>query len=164
MGIVFFLELIYFGQGVLKFFTWDDTWWRLDSALKAAHGAWHIFLFTLIYVLTWLAFERRHVEGYIFSFFSFVVGLFYLLLPVDLVPEAIPVVGAWDDAIAVILTTLISFRSFVTTRDRRAEAEKVQALLAEGRGEEALRQYLEAEGITYTKPNPRANKAALTNP
>lgn len=47
---------------------------------------------------------------------SMVVGLIYLLLPVDIVPDAIPVAGWIDDAVAILVAVANAIRLLAKMR------------------------------------------------
>lgn len=144
--LLLLLNLAYLGFGLGNYWSWTEQWWRPDSALKAVYLGYHLLLFVIVTGICWLVYDRRRVEGYILSFFSLVFGILYLLSPIDMVPDMVPVAGQADDLVVSGSSITLGLIGWIRNMLKNARARRIVRLIDQGSHEEALARFLENEG------------------
>lgn len=69
------------------------------EVLSAADILLRSLIFLCSYCLTWAAFDSKNIEGYIMGLFNMILGMVYILSPLDFIPDMAPIVGSLDDAL-----------------------------------------------------------------
>lgn len=146
IAIIFILSCIYFITGLLTFFNWTNAWWRPDFAVKLMYLGYHLSVFTIVFCLAWLVFDRRGIEGYLLSIFSFVIGLVYIVSPIDFVPEVLPIVGSMDDAVVGSGSMILGVTSWVKNKQKRVTSKEIAELIDCKKYKAALECFLKNEG------------------
>lgn len=105
VGIGFWLGCVYFLYGICNFFLWGGTFWSFlfDFITKPFYLMYHIVIFSTIYCFSWSIFDFQHFKNSFLKFLGIVLPIVYLCLPLDIIPDIIPVFGQADDVIAVII-------------------------------------------------------------
>jgi len=147
-ALLFLLTCLYFGSGLWALFCWEDKWWRPDFAFKFGYFLYHLFVFTIIYCVLWLAFDKRGIEGFVLSLFSTLLGIIYIISPIDFIPDPIPVVGAWDDVIVGVGSIILGLKSWHYNKLKADRAGEIVRLIESNNHEEALHRFLENMGYT----------------
>lgn len=155
-------------------------WWKaaafwtkpIGSVTKEVLSAIDILfrglIFLCSYCLTWAAFDRKNIEGYIMGVFNVIVGMTYILTPTDVIPDILPVIGSVDDTIfssgMILLGAYCWHRNasrenktqtildMVGTKDQMTQGnlERALQLLLEDRGVHI--EFLKREGLMKTLP------------
>lgn len=147
-AILFLLTCLYFVSGMWTLFSWEDKWWRPDFAFKFGYFLYHLFVFTIIYCVLWLAFDKRGIEGFVLSLFSTLLGIIYIISPIDFIPDPIPVIGAWDDVIVGVSSIILGLKSWHNNKLKADRAADIVQLLENNRHDEALHRFLRSMGYT----------------
>jgi hypothetical protein len=71
----------------------------LKSTMSYVDLGFRLFIFICAYCLTWVTFDPRNIEGYVMGLFNACLGAAYILSPIDIVPDMMPVVGTVDDTV-----------------------------------------------------------------
>ena len=153
-GVLFLLGLIYFLGGIWGFLSWENSWWRPDSVARPLFILYHLLVFALIYCITWMIFDRRTIEGYVFSLFSIVLGVVYLLSPIDIIPDVMPVIGTWDDLFISFVSIFIGVVAFRRGQARVDVMERAEVMARKGEYETALKTIFESEGYVVKDRDP----------
>lgn len=56
--------------------------------------------------------ETKNIKKFIKRNWKLILGLIYLLSPLDIIPDVLPVIGISDDALVAILTLLMRYMDF----------------------------------------------------
>ncbi len=149
--LLFVLATVYFLSGLKNVLFWEDSWWKPDFVMKLTYFLYHLLVFTLVYCLTWLVFDKRGIEGYALAIFSTLLGIIYVLSPIDFVPEAIPLVGSFDDVIIGIGSVCVGMKGYYNNKQKSDNHQDIIGLVEVGKNEEALRMYLKQNGYKITR-------------
>jgi uncharacterized membrane protein YkvA (DUF1232 family) len=144
--IIFLLSVFYFVSGLKTLFLWEDSWWTPDVAMKIVYFCYYLLVFTLVYCFTWLVFDKKGIEGYTLAMFNTVLGIIYVLSPVDFVPEVIPLAGSLDDVIIGIGSVIVGMKGYQNNRQKSDNHNDIVELVEQGKNDEALRLYLKRSG------------------
>ena len=146
LAFIFVLSCVYFGNGLLTLFNWTNKWWKPDFIMQIGYFSYHMLVFTIVYCLTWLFFDKRGIEGYALSAFSTILGIIYIFSPIDFVPEVLPVVGSMDDAVIGGGSIILGISSWHKNKRRRELSDKIAQFIDDKRYEDALEHLLRYEG------------------
>ena len=134
-------------------------WWQIWKPIGGMVGGvatqiasyvdlvFRLFVFLCTYCLAWATFDSRNIEGYIMGFFNTCLGLAYLISPIDVIPDFIPVAGGIDDAILGIGVLLVGISSLYRNRLRDVKTNTIVELIDGGNRQKALQMLLEDKGI-----------------
>ncbi len=151
VALILALSFCYFLTGMWTLFTWENSWFWPDSIHKLGVFGFHFFLFTIVYCIAWLTFDRASMEGYVVSIFSCILGAVYIMSPFDFVPDLIPGLSTIDDALigggSMFFAALIGQKA----RKRNSLTEEVTRLIEEGNHFESLRLLLRERGVVLEK-------------
>ncbi len=150
-AFMFVLGCIYFSSGLFNLFSWQNKWWRPDFPMKFSYFLYHIFIFTIVYCFAWIVFDRRGIEGYALSIFSILVGVIYVLSPLDFIPDMIPTIGLVDDISIGLGGILLGIRSWMNSRKKSLVTNEISILLETNRYQEAIERFLIQEGYKIKK-------------
>ncbi|MDM8550792.1 zinc-ribbon domain-containing protein [Desulfobacterales bacterium HSG2] len=148
---IFVMAAIYFFSGIWTLLTWEDSWWWPDGFHKATLFGFHLFLFITAYCLAWLTFDKTSLEGYVFSIFSFVLGVVYIISPFDFVPDIIPVISAFDDALIGGGSIFASVLSRSRAKRKEYRTEEAIRMLKYADDYDVLKMLLEERGVVIEK-------------
>lgn len=107
----------------------------------------------MVYCLVWLVFDKRGIEGYALAAFSTILGVIYVLSPIDFVPEAVPLAGSLDDVIIGVGSVALGMKSFYNNQRMRNDHQDILDLVQQGKNEDAIRLYLKRRGY-HPKTHP----------
>jgi uncharacterized membrane protein YkvA (DUF1232 family) len=93
-----------------------------------------------------LVFDKKGIEGYTLAMFNTVLGIIYVLSPVDFVPEVIPLAGSLDDVIIGIGSVIVGMKGYQNNRQKSDNHNDIVELVEQGKNDEALRLYLKRSG------------------
>lgn len=144
--LIFLLSLSYFGSGLLNIVAWENTWWKPDAPMKMMYFLYHLLVFTLVYCLTWLVFDKKGIEGYALSMFSTLLGITYVLSPIDFIPEAIPLAGSLDDVIIGIGSVIVGMKGYQNNKRNSEYHDDIMELIRSGNSDEAIKLYIKKSG------------------
>lgn len=145
-------NLAYLGMGIGSYSKWTEVWWRPDTVVKNLYLGYHLLLFAVVTGICWLLYDRRSIEGYILSFLGAVFGVLYVLSPIDLVPDMVPVAGQADDLVVGGSSILLGLFGWFRNMRKNARVKKISRLIEEGRYEDAMVRFLENEGYRVERP------------
>ncbi len=97
--IVFLFACAYFAFGLRDYVYWEDSFWVLDSMMRPAFLAWHVLAFTMLYCIAFALFDLGRTISGTASVAMFMIGLLYIVSPIDFFPDPVPVLGGLDDAV-----------------------------------------------------------------
>lgn len=148
VAFILLLTIFYFIAGMVSLFFWEDSWFRPDNIYKLGVFSFRLFVLVSVYCIAWLTFDKRSLEGYAFSIFSFIFGIVYIITPFDFIPDVVPGISAIDDAIVGGGSILAAALAFRKTSDRKQNTDNVLMLLKNGKETEALKILLNERGLT----------------
>lgn len=151
VAFIFALSLCYFSTGMWALFIWENSWWWPDSIHKAGFFGFHFLILTIAYCIAWLTFDRASLEGYVISILSFVLGVVYIITPLDFIPDAIPGLSMIDDALIGGGSIFFSVLSGIKASRKTEITEEATKLLEEGNQFESLRLLLKERGVVVEK-------------
>jgi uncharacterized membrane protein YkvA (DUF1232 family) len=137
----------------------QNPWWNplgLFSQAKALGSAvmsyadmfFRLFIFICAFCLTWATFDPKNVEGYAMGLFNTFLGAAYVLAPIDLIPDSVPLMGSIDDTILGVGMVILGLSGWYRTSMRHEKTKMVLDLVDHGNTEKALQLLLEDKGIT----------------
>jgi uncharacterized membrane protein YkvA (DUF1232 family) len=134
-------------------------WWKVWKPIGATlhHLASYVdlafraFIFVCTYCLAWATFDPRNVEGYVMGFFNTLLGLAYLLAPMDMIPDIVPMVGGIDDAFLGFGTIALGISSIYRNKFREVKTNTILELIDDGNNQKALKMLLEDKGIAINQ-------------
>jgi uncharacterized membrane protein YkvA (DUF1232 family) len=147
VAFIFILTILYFTSGLISLVFWEDKWWWPDTVHKTAIFSFRLFVLVIVYCITWLTFDRRSLEGYIFAIFSFVFGVVYIITPLDFIPDFVPALSAIDDAIVGGGSIFAAAMSYKKSTSKSETTENVKSLLKNGKDSDALKILLRERGL-----------------
>lgn len=150
---IFMLALWYFISGIFKIQNWDNSWLLPDALLKTATFMSRLFILTLAYCVAWLTFDKRSLEGYVFSIISFALGIVYIISPLDFIPDMVPGIGMIDDVFVGGGSIWAAIISFNKSKIKKENSKRVIDLLNAGKETEALKVLLYERGINVVENN-----------
>ena len=103
-------------------------------------------VYFLVYCMTWIAFDLKNVIGYASGLLSMIVGIIYILSPVDFFPDLIPILGTIDDALVGGGLIAFSLQSILKTNFRRKQIQMIMSI-TQNNDAVALEKILELDGF-----------------
>ena len=141
-------------QHLYEFFTVESLSWFWDPFDKSVR-TFHWIMWTMSYLcwysIAWLLYDFRTGVALIANTFMVLVGLIYVLSPIDIIPDAMPVIGQMDDLTIGGGLIALGVTSIAQRNQRR---NQVKALYEASRGEspELLPKLLNMEGLERIDP------------
>ncbi|AFZ42509.1 protein of unknown function DUF1232 [Halothece sp. PCC 7418] len=96
----------------------DEIWWN---------QTWAIFYFIISLLLFFIIFRWQEAKYFISGVITISFGVIYSLLPIDIFPDFIPAAGSFDDAIALLISTLLGLTILGEGNKRRRLLKKVRS-------------------------------------
>jgi uncharacterized membrane protein YkvA (DUF1232 family) len=118
------------------------------SVASYADIAFRLFIFLCAFCFAWGTFDPRNIEGYAMGLFNMFLGVAYVLSPMDVIPDALPVAGTLDDTVLGIGMVVLGLSGWYRTNLRDAKTKTVLELVDHGNTERALQLLLEDKGIS----------------
>jgi uncharacterized membrane protein YkvA (DUF1232 family) len=135
-------------------------WWNLSrllgnnsianvftSAFSYADILFRLLIFLVAYCLVWAAFDPRNIEGYVMGVFNAALGSGYMLSPIDLFPDPLPIVGSLDDTVFGAGMVFLGASVWYRARIRDLKTKTILDLVNHGNTQRALQLLLEDKGI-----------------
>lgn len=116
--------LAYFCLGALTLLTWENSWWVPDTALKAVYAIWYTIALVMSYSIAWMLFDPARAFAAASNLMLIAIGVIFIVSPLDIVPDVLPLIGIFDDIIAGGGMILIGA---LNIRQRRLRAEQIAA-------------------------------------
>lgn len=110
---VLVLGLAYFCLGAFTLLTWENSWWVPDTALKAVYAIWYSIAFLMSYCIAWMLFDPVRAFAAASNLMLIALGVIFVVSPLDIVPDVLPLIGIFDDIIAgggMILIGVLNIR------------------------------------------------------
>lgn len=89
-------------HGWKKVFFWKPAADVISNGIHSVFSSidllFRALMFLCSYCIAWAAFDPKNIEGYIMGLFNMIVGMVYILSPLDFIPDAVPLAGSVDDA------------------------------------------------------------------
>ena len=110
-----------------------------------------LFPLVIAYLLAWLVFDPRNVAMYALAFNNVLFGVGSIINPLDMIPDAVPIIGSVDDAF--FGGGLIGLGVFVFTRalSKSKRDEVIVQLINQHNEHDALQLLLADKGIKISK-------------
>ncbi len=152
--VVFVVSTAVAAQHLYEFFTVESLSWFWDFFKKSGRtGHWVMCAMSYLcwYSIAWLLYDFRTGVALIANTFMVLVGLIYVLSPIDIIPDAIPVVGLMDDL--TIGGGLIALGvTSIAQRNQRRNQVKALYEASSGESPELLPKLLNMEGLERIDP------------
>ncbi|WP_414756198.1 YkvA family protein [Anabaena sp. CCY 9910] len=120
----------------------------VNSTLSYIDIVFRLFIFLCAYCLTWATFDPKNIEGYIMGLINTSLGIIYLLSPLDIIPDILPVIGSLDDTFLGIGMVVLGISGWYRTKMREVTTKNFLDLVNHGNNQKALQLLLEDKGIT----------------
>jgi uncharacterized membrane protein YkvA (DUF1232 family) len=130
---------------------WQSFGFVLQYLSSYIDLAIRVFLFVCSYCLAWATFDPRNIEGYIMGCFNALLGIIYLLTPIDMIPDIVPVVGNLDDTVLGCGVLLLGLSGIYRNKFRDVKTNTILELIDDGNNQKALTMLLEDKGIAIRK-------------
>ena len=149
-------------RGLLKK-AWANIYWylwdrtpepmqvRIDTgAIIRRRRYWSLAEVVLAWFTVWLAFDWDKARHFVFAALSLCAGIVYSLMPVDAIPDFIPVAGVADDIVVNIFSTGLGAASVAEYYRCKKRRELATRLLAR-HPDSAVEILLEEYGLERTE-------------
>jgi uncharacterized membrane protein YkvA (DUF1232 family) len=151
--VVFLFACAYFVVGLRDYLYWENSWMVVDSVMRPAFLTWHVLAFTLLYCIAFALFDLGRTISGAASVAMFMIGLLYIVSPIDFFPDPVPVLGALDDAVIGGGLVTLGTLNAVIRHQRRQRVQSMVRLL--GNDSDALaRELLLIEGYRISQSPP----------
>jgi uncharacterized membrane protein YkvA (DUF1232 family) len=131
---------------------WWKLWYPIGTTLHHLSSyidlAIRFFVFVCTYCLAWGTFDPRNIEGYVMGCFNALLGLAYLIAPMDIIPDVVPGIGNLDDTVLGFGVLLLSVSSIYRNKFRDVKTNTILELIDDGNNQKALTMLLEDKGIS----------------
>ncbi len=135
--------------------TTHSMWWKMWKPVGATfhHLASYVdlavrgFIFICTYCLAWATFDPRNIEGYVMGCFNSLLGIVYLIAPIDMIPDFVPLVGGLDDTFMGFGVLFLGLSSIYRNKFRDVKTDTILELIDDGNNQKALTMLLEDKGI-----------------
>jgi uncharacterized membrane protein YkvA (DUF1232 family) len=175
VAMFFLLATIYFATGFFGFIIdqnqWlhdmvygspkviePSQWWEFwkgnvfsdvaTSALTYVDILVRFFIFVVAYCFAWATFDPKNVEGYIMGILNTALGIIYCLSPLDVIPDALPIAGSFDDIFFGVGMVALGISGWHRNQLRDDKTKTVITMVNQGNIENALQLLLEDKGMT----------------
>ncbi|PZD71800.1 hypothetical protein C1752_04565 [Acaryochloris thomasi RCC1774] len=136
-----------------------SIWWKMWNPVGSTlhHLASYVdlavrgFLFVCTYCLAWATFDPRNIEGYVMGCFNSLLGMVYLISPIDMIPDFVPVVGGLDDTFMGFGVLFLGLSSIYRNKFRDVKTNTILELIDDGNNQKALKMLLEDKGISINE-------------
>jgi uncharacterized membrane protein YkvA (DUF1232 family) len=133
-----------------------SIWWKIWTPVGSTlhHLASYVdlavrgFLFVCTYCLAWATFDPRNIEGYVMGCFNALLGMVYLVAPIDMIPDFVPLVGGLDDTFMGFGVLFLGLSSIYRNKFRDVKTDTILELIDDGNNQKALTMLLEDKGIS----------------
>lgn len=116
--------LAYFCLGAITLLTWQNSWWVPDTALKVVYAIWYTIAFLMSYSMAWMLFDPARAFAAASNLMLIAIGVIFIVSPLDIVPDVLPLIGVFDDIVAGGGMILIGV---LNIRQRRRRAAQISA-------------------------------------
>jgi uncharacterized membrane protein YkvA (DUF1232 family) len=152
------LHDLFYPQPVMNSST-HSIWWKLWSPIQSTFHqlssyidlAIRFFFFICTYCLAWGTFDPRNIEGYIMGCFNALLGMAYLIAPMDIIPDIVPGIGNLDDTVLGFGVLLLGVSSIYRNKFRDVKTNTILELIDDGNNQKALTMLLEDKGISINQ-------------
>lgn len=131
---------------------WWQVWKPIGATISSITSyvdlAFRLFIFLCCYCLAWATFDPRNIEGYVMGVFNACLGIAYILLPADVIPDIVPVAGTLDDVFLGGGILLLGLSALYRNKLRDVKIQTILEMIDDGNHQKALQMLLEDKGIT----------------
>jgi len=117
-------------------------YWARISAFIMALAAW---------LFVWICFDWKNAQRLIYGMFLLFFGIGYMLLPLDAVPDAIPILGLVDDLLVAVFGVGLGLASIFSELRKNKESNHIKEIIKE-HPSTGLRLLLKEHGLTVEEP------------
>jgi uncharacterized membrane protein YkvA (DUF1232 family) len=166
VALLLFISTIYFMTGFPGFlsihndlsvpktsgfipFVWNSVFGNAASSKVSSivDLFFRFFVFICSYCLAWISFDPKEAEGYAMGLFNIIVGILYMLTPLDAIPDFVPFVGALDDTFLGAGMILLGSSSWYKAKIRDKNTDTVLQLISDGNSNSAIQLLLKDKGV-----------------
>lgn len=140
---LFLLSLVNF----VRFYLPHSGLWKWLPFSRSTDFLLHLFPLICCYCLLWVAFDSKSFYGYAIGTFTVLFGLLYIISPLDISPDFIPIIGSADDAFVGGGSILMGIISYLKAHEQEKEYRSIINSMQQGDHREALKKLLENKGI-----------------
>ncbi len=134
---------------------WWKFWYPIGVTLHHLSSyidlAIRFFVFVCTYCLAWGTFDPRNIEGYVMGCFNALLGMAYLIAPMDIIPDIVPGIGNLDDTVLGFGVLLLGVSSIYRNKFRDVKTNTILELIDDGNNQKALTMLLEDKGISINQ-------------
>jgi uncharacterized membrane protein YkvA (DUF1232 family) len=153
--VVFVVSTAVAAQHLYEFFTVESlSWFSVllgGAAVRAALWVWYAMWYIVWYSIAWLLYDFRTGVTMIANTFMVLAGLIYVLSPIDIIPDAMPVIGQMDDLTIGGGLIALGVTSIAQRNQRRNQVKALYEALG-GESPELLPKLLKMEGFERIDP------------
>jgi hypothetical protein len=114
------------------------VFWMRMSAFIAALAAW---------LFVWMCFDWRNAQRFVYGGFLVLFGIGYILLPIEAIPDAIPVLGLIDDLLVAAFGVGLGLTSIINDLRQKKESQHLREIIKD-HPSTGLRLLLKEHGLT----------------
>ena len=126
------------GRGYIKRFgiwTYEKFWQKRSDeakldARKSSILFWSLTRMLMSWCLVWLCFDWNTVKNFIFAAATISLGAIYSILPVDAIPDFIPVAGGLDDLTVNLFGSGLGVASIMEYYKRKKQKAHIISLIS----------------------------------
>ena len=120
--------------------SYEKVWQAKPEDQKAAEGAYSVVYWRRVYagaclgaawLFAWICFDWKRAQKLIYGSALILFGIVYALMPVDMVPDLIPVLGQIDDVLVSVFGVGLGISAIVDHGRRHKQTDYIREIVKE---------------------------------
>lgn len=119
---------------------YEKLWQAKPESQKAAEGVYSVVYWQRLYaaaclaaswLFAWICFDWRNAQRLIYGAALILFGVVYALMPVDMVPDIVPVLGLFDDVLVSVFGVGLGVSAIVDHGRRQKQTDHLREIIKE---------------------------------